>query len=218
MAYSTETDVEALLLEDISSTTTPNTTQVATWIDQADAYIDEFTGTLFDTALESSEIQSYDGRGFVRTDLGPIVSITSIYADQNGFNAESRDFQLLIEGLTASDDFYLDEFDSKMIHFKTSTTGNVPVRGIQNLKITYIHGHASVPALVNELSTLLTAQKVLVAKVSNNTFSSQDSITIGPIRIDKSSVTTGNLMALQNYINDRKKLLGTFQIKGRNII
>jgi len=218
MAYTTEAKIEALLEEDITASTTPTTAQVAVWIDEADAYIDEYSGSLFDTALVSSDIHSYDAKGFIRTDRGPIVSVSELLWNKAGFNATADDWQTLAEGTTSDKDFYLDEYDSKRINFKTSTTGNSPIYGIQNLRVTYIQGYETTPVLVSEVATLLVSQKVIMTKVYNNSFSSQDSISIGPISISKSNVTVGNLTSISDYISERKKLIGTFQVKGRNII
>jgi len=216
--YTTEANVEALLLESIDSSTTPNSTQVAKFITWADALIDERTGTLFDTALASSEVHSYDGSGYLFVDHGPIVSVSEILVDQNGFNSEAADWQSLSEGRLADNDFYVDEYHPRKINFKTSTTGISPVAGVQNVKVTYTYGHSSVPTIVEELSTALVAKKVLEAKIINNSFSSQDSISIGPIRIDKSNVTVGNLRQLQEYIDSLWTQVGSFQVKGRGLI
>ncbi len=218
MAYTDETKIEALLLESITTSSTPTSTQVNTFIEWADDLINSKTGTVFELNLASSEVHSYDGNGFVRVDKGPIVSVSSISVDQNGFNSATADWQTLSEGRLAANDFYIDEYDPRRINFKTSTTGNSPVRGIQNLKITYNYGRTTVPFIVEELSTALVVNKVLQAKIMSNTFSSQDSISIGPIRIDKSNVTSGNMRQVNDYIKTLWEQVGSFQVKGRNII
>ena len=211
MGYSAETDVEALLGTSIDGTTTPTSTQVATFISWADNYIDTYTGKKYSATTVTDEIyESEPIRVFLEGDVwegsellflkhSPIISVTSLY--RNTGSDKSPTWSLL----TLDTDFVIQDSIAGAILF----VQNKPKPIKRAVKITYVYGKSAVPGAVAELSAVLVAIMCLIAKGSSANAEDLGSIALGDLRVDYggSSTSTGSGELISNLGARRDALL-----------
>jgi len=225
--YTTEELVEAELGNDITISTTPTTAQVAMWIEEAEAEIDERTQSSFTSASVTDAIVPYDEHstfrssftnyGYsLRTDhnwtgttdfvylydengkkIAPILTITSLYRNKAGSNTQSDDWELLTENTGSGGDFFLDKLTGAI-----TFTQNKPTFGLnRGIKWSGTYGHSTVPKDVQKLATKLVARRVLQMKAKSSQFSSIDSISLESISISKNiSQTVMFIQSLESEI------------------
>jgi len=206
--YTTEANVEAYLGESITSGTVPSSTDLQIFLNWADKLINDYTGTAFKATTVTDEV--LDSEGFQRFKLPkrPIISVTNFYVDKAGLgSSNSPDWELRTEGRTNSEDFVILE-DEGILYFHT----NIPSAGKQNIKTTYTYGYSTTPKDVEKLATLLVVREILRARLADNLYSSQDTISVGPITVSKSG-TQGSIgvVELEKEINDLWRAVGTFK-------
>lgn len=209
MAYTSEANVEAYLGETFDSTTTPSSTEIAKFIEWADNQIDMFTGTKFEPTTVTDEIIDSNGQSWFRLPKRPIISVESFYVDKAGLgSSNSPDWEARTEGRTSSDDFVVYKDEGYLYFFN-----DVPSAGKANCKVSYTYGYSTVPKEVEYLSTLLVVREILKARLADNAYSSQDDITLGPIRISKSgSKSSIGVQELNEQIEEAWKAVGKFKI------
>tara|TARA_Y100000310_G_C20525540_1_gene735818 strand:- start:287 stop:925 length:639 start_codon:yes stop_codon:yes gene_type:complete len=208
MAYTTEANVEAYLGETFDGTTTPTSTDITLFISWADKLINDFTGTAFESTGVTDEILDSEGLERFKLPKRPIISVTSFYVDKAGLGSSSSpDWEARTEGRTNSEDFVILK-DEGVLYFHN----DIPSTGIQNIKTTYNYGYSSVPADVAKLATLLVVREILRARLADNLYSSQDTISVGPITISKVGTQASvGVNELEKEINDCWKAVGKFK-------
>jgi len=220
--YTSEALVEAEVLTDIDTTTKPTTTQVATWIEEAESLIDERTGTSFTAGTVTDAVLPFDVHnthrssifnfGYsVRADRGrftlidsvyltdenqkrvrPIISISSLSRNEASGNTASDDWDSLTENTGSSGDYIVDK-QSGLVSFHQ----NAPTLGLtRGIKWSGNFGFASIPAKVKTLATKLVARRVIQAKIKWSHTSSPDSFTLEGFSNRKN---TGQLV---NYLKE----------------
>jgi len=208
MTYTTEANVESYLGEAFDGSTTPSTTDITLFITWADKLIEDYTGTAFESTAVTAEI--LDSEGYTRFKLPkrPIISVTTFEVDKAGLgSSNSPDWEARTEGRTNSEDFVILK-DEGILYFHN----DVPSIGIQNIKITYNYGYGSVPKDVERLATLLVVKEILKARLADNLYSSQDSISVGPINISKAGTSsTASVRELDRDIEEAWKAVGKFK-------
>jgi len=234
--YTTETLVEAEILTDIDATTSPTTAQVAQWIEEAEAEIDELTQTSFTTttvtdeiipfdertALSLSSIRSdfkirrdvtfdYDKDSFFLTENGyrrsPITSITSL-STNSASDADTDSFTARTEQAGSGGDFIW--YENGLITW----IKNKPVFGNRRaMKTTFVYGHTSIPNNVKKLATKMVALRVIKAKANRSQISSIDPISLEGISIGKGiTQTTIYIQQLEKEIKELiEEVVGTFR-------
>jgi len=206
MTYTNEAKVEAYLGETFDGTTTPASTDIAIFVGWADKLINDYTGTAFESTTITDKILDSDGVQRYKLPHRPIISITNFNVDEAGLGATTN-WVARTEGRTGSENFVILE-EEGILHFHS----DIPPAGIQNIKTTYAYGYATVPADVEKLATLLVTREIVRARLADNTFSAQDSITVGPIRIQKSgSESAQGVTELNSEIDDMWKAVGRFK-------
>lgn len=221
--YTTVSKVASYLGEVIDATTTPSSSDVETFITRAEAEVDEITGTSFSTQTATAELYDYDKyavfvkepqlsqvgrvdhiyspiRNVVQLNNRPLISVTSLEVNQG--TVESPDWK----SLTENTDFikYCDEAVIALVRADA-----LPVENYQSIKVTYTYGYASVPPLVEKLTTLLVVKEVLRLKQMNSSYNSMDSISIETISISKSTSESVKLLRdVQDEIDKTIALVG----------
>jgi hypothetical protein len=206
MAYTSEANIEAYMGEAFDATTTPSTTNITLFITWAQALIDKYTGTKFEATTVTDEILDSEGGNRFKLPKRPIVSVTNFYIDNGGLG-NTTDWDELSEGRTGDEDFVILE-DEGVLYFHN----NVPRWGIQNIKTTYVYGYSTVPVDVAKLATLLVVREIVRGRIADNIYSSQDSISVGPISVSKAgSQSTSAVAELESEITDLWKAVGRFK-------
>ncbi len=220
MAYTTTDKVSAFLGETLSATTTPTSAQVEEFITRAEQEINYETGTNYTEETTTNELYDYDkhtvfhkepqlyqiGRvdhiyapikNVFKLNNYPIISVTKL--EVNRGTTQTADWKTLTEGT----DFivYKDEGTIALIR-----TDALPVEDWQSIRISYTHGHTTVPAIIERLATLMVAKEVIRAKQVTSSYTSIDSISIESISITKS---TRESVELLRSIQDEIDLLMT---------
>ena len=138
--YTNESLIEAELGTSITSSTTPNSTQLNQWIKEAETQIEGKLGQMFGSTTATNFVQSYDEHTSLKEDLSPvyssmghdysglnlntstflvdnnglriypIISITSLYRNVAG-DTEADSWELLTENTGSSGDFILDKLN-----------------------------------------------------------------------------------------------------------
>jgi len=208
MTYTTEANVEAYLGESFDETTTPSTSDIAIFIDWTDKLIQDYTGTAFESTAATDEILDSEGRERFKLPKRPIISVTTFEVDKAGLgSSNSPDWEARTEGRTNSEDFVILN-DEGVLHFYR----DAPSAGIQNVRVTYNYGYSSVPKDVERLATLLVVKEILKARLADNLYSSQDSISVGPINISKAGTqSTSSVRELDRDIEEAWKAVGKFK-------
>lgn len=219
MAYTTETLVEGYLRTTFDGTTTPSSTDIASWISWAEAEIDAKAQTTFGTAAVADEVYDYnehttwmtpealyfeeqvtreDSFRFLLHDTlqlknKPIVSITSVYKNTAGINS-AESWQLLTSG--AGGDYLSDLTNGRLIFIQ-----NTPRYGLRSAKVSYVYGYSSVPAVVQRLATLLVAREVISSAINLTVNQEGGSVQVGPIRVtDPSDFSLGFMRSMNDEI------------------
>ncbi|MHA1225125.1 MAG: hypothetical protein ACTSR2_00985 [Candidatus Hodarchaeales archaeon] len=128
-------------------------TQIDEWISAVSAWIDNFTGTTFET--ESDSYKLYDGDGTRELMIDDLVSLTKIeILDEDGNVDETID---------SSDEYYLYPANETPKYRIVLNTSNAPIavfpKGHQNIKVYGDFGYSSsVPEDVRLAATMLVSQ------------------------------------------------------------
>ena len=176
IAYTTAANIAGLLnlrsgasRLSFDGTTFPTLTEVNTFIDEADEYIDRHTNNSWkSTNVVSNEQHNYDGRlnkygAFIITlHKGPIQDLSSASGDKLEIYRNNAWEDILTTKTKGAapyeDDFFV---DTEFGHIYLHTT--FPNYGRNQIRVTYRYGNSSVPKDIQEASTKLAAIKVLSA-------------------------------------------------------
>jgi len=205
MAYITEADLESYLGETFDTTSVPTSAEVTEIIARTQAKIDTFTRTSFEATTESAQILDSDGLQRFRMPRMPLISVSSFEIDVGGLG-NTTDWEARTEGRQTEDFVVLKEEGILYFH------RNVPRAGVQNCRATYVYGYSTVPKEVENLALLLCTQAIVRSRLADNVYSSQDSITVGPITISKAgSNTIKGLEEFNTQVNEAWKEVGVFR-------
>jgi len=187
MVYTTPSEVSAELGGfSLTASSTPTSTQVESWISDAESEVNELTGRVWEsTAITSTsyEYQDYDGSGTIRLKKYPVISVQSLEYDAEGLGAASTVWSTLSEGRTSGENFILYK-EEGLINFHSSTNGATTPVGRQNMRLTYTHGTATTPNHVKRLTTLITAKRLIMSVASKAGSEEGGSISVGTISVD----------------------------------
>lgn len=166
-----------------------DSTAITNLITEAQAYVEKYTGQMFNTSTAFTEYQ--DGRAykdFVRDEdpyekdqiiltAHPLLTITGVY-----FLKEDGTTDTTVTK-------YWSDLEAGILTLKENKIPN----GTQNIKVTGTYGSASVPYLVQQLTALLAA-RMLMLTVTGGSWDSMTSYSLG-----SKSVTIGEV-----YVNVRE--------------
>lgn len=236
--YTSEILVEGELLTSITSSTSPNSSQLSTWIEEVESEIDELTETSYTEVTVTDEIMPYDdSNGWIsdtkiyptgRSDamsenrcsmfftyngikVKPILSVISLYRNTQSDDSNTDGWELLTEQTGSGGDFIVNKPTGMLTFIR-----NKPNWGSKRaLKSTFKYGGtAFINPLVRTLATKMVARRVLNAKVMKSQMSSIDDISLESITIQKGANKTVTLMKYldQDIENIKNKLVGTLKV------
>jgi hypothetical protein len=197
MAYTNTVEVGNYLGTTFDDTTTPTDVVVDGWILESDSYIDSYIGYTYGTSVNSTV---YIPCGTptdiitLETKYKPLYGIIDLYRN------DGTDFNPVYTKLVEGTDFIIHDLETATIKFLTPIKGGLS----RALKIdTLITGYGEVPELVQDVSTRLTAKKVIAHKVATTSLTSNERINVGPIGISNDSGGSITFIKqLNNEIND----------------
>lgn len=197
--YTTEALIEAFLGITIDATSSPTSTQLVEWIEEAEQEIDDRAGVSFTSVLNTNEIYNLDEYSYysrpafqshyycetmypelrLKLTKRPIVSVTSLFRNQASHTG-ADEWSALTENTGTGGDYVVDKRSGEIIFLRA-----FPIPQKRSVKITYNHGHSTIPKTVQRLATLIVAKTIVLYKMSNSQYSSTDNITIEGISISK---------------------------------
>ena len=203
MAYTTTDKVASYLQLDITSGTTPSTTDVEQWITEAEGAINQKVGHAYSTSSSTENIFSSNSLKdfWIPKDFLPLVSI-----DKLEINTGSNFDQTWVEK-TEGTDFLIVDLITGHLKFSPNTTLNAIEQSVR-MDLTY--GTSSVPAIVTSLATKMAAKNYLQSALMNVSIETNEEIGLGPIRIKSDSSNASQVLGnLSMEIEAQMKTLGT---------
>jgi len=192
----------------INSSTTPSSSVVSGWIDEARNEIDLTTGMIWTSTVASSEYHDYDGGGILRTYQKPILLITELLAESNGMNATSEGWYSLSEGRLITDDFIKYANPGEVVFHGTK----MPIMGNQNICISYTYGFETVPTKITRIATLIAARRTIESIQSGSATNEGGTVSVGTITVsDPTQFGTGRLKQIDDELKTLYSQLGTMK-------
>jgi len=223
MAYTDIANVSAYLQTTIDGTTTPASTTVQVWIDEACDEIDRITKSSFESNVVTDQIISTD------SDTG-IISATS-FDGTGAYNQPAPQDMIAIPNKkiltltaaaynTASDgetpvwvDLDLGYGSDCVLvgdNISILTPGLIIPRKKTGMKISYTHGNSSVPGFVQKMATRMVALDFINSGLSEEVSGGGGSIRVGDIQITESGRFTQDYVeSTQEWIDLKLRQLGT---------
>lgn len=193
VTYTTAQKVADYLQTTISTTSTPTTSTVESWITEYEDKINNEAGCSFTTSAVSDLYIATD----VERDVwfpkpyAPLVSITSLYLNSG------TDFSPTWTEKVEGTDFLIIDLETSKIKFSPSTSVKALDRGV---KVSFVYGYSSVPGEVTDLATKMVAKKYLQSIASTVNISTNEHIKVGPI--DISNDTSGLINFMRQLDSD----------------
>jgi len=182
----------------IGSTTVPSSTTVENWISEVESEINLRTGKIWTSSVVTDQILDYDGSGYIKLPVNPVLAVSTLSYEEKGLGASSESWVSLTEGRTNDYIFYVADGEIEL-----TGKGDVPGRGKQNIKITYTKGYADVPSYIQRLATLMAARRFIQSVVQGTAKDEGGSITVGNISItDPSNFSAGQVRDMDKEIEE----------------
>jgi hypothetical protein len=209
MSYTTIDLIEAelnLTSGTLTASSTPSSTDVTSWITEAESIINLQTGNVYSSTLESSVVFDWENNGDYILRVDPFISITSLE-----YSEEAAGDTPVWVAKTEDTDFYAYEEEGE-IEF---ITGNfTPIAGKRRFRLTYTTGTSSVPANVQRAATMMVANRLVGAVTANQAYEqSGGSVQVGTIKIDDPSAFSLNAYRAREEMTRQfiKDSVGTFK-------
>ena len=209
--YTTLALVQAELQgSEITASTTPSSSQVTTWIEEASAEIEIMTGEVFTSTTVSSEYLDYNSIDrILRIPKLPLISVTSVEYNKENNVASSADWVTLEEGQGKNYLVYKDEGEIEFISGNSATNKLLPKSGNKRIRVSYVYGHNSTPLEIQRLATLMVAYRTISSLVNSQANTEGGSVTVGPITVqDPTNFSVNYVKNLQSQIQDLKNNIG----------
>ena len=205
--YVSVDDIEARLRTTFGTATEPTETQVTTWIEDAQDYIDELAGRTWQGTATEIEYQDYNGGGVIITKKPGLQSVTTLeYTSDGGTTWNTI--------ASTGYDLYTD-YDT--IELTTDTlSGSYPAipRGNKKIRLTYVYGATSVPPRIKSLAEDMVVMDTVKSLVNSSANTQGGAVQVGPIRVDDPSMfSLQALKGMENSIKDRLDNLSNARIK-----
>jgi len=188
----TETDAEGYAQVSITSSSTPNTTQVTAWIEAAEADIREnhlaehiAENIYLDVPTEKSDHGVYDqeyniSTGTLTTNitqrtlhipltniLKPLREIIKLEKNDEAYS-DAPNWTTLTEGPADGSSFLLRQSGDKQQGYMLVFYDNYPLAGPKRIRLTYKYGHNVDPAKLREWAGKRVAVEILKARMGTN--------------------------------------------------
>ncbi len=154
--YTTQQQVENYLQIDISEDLA---SQMTSWIEMVEDYIDNYTGKEFDS---TTELRKFDGTGMISLCIDDATGVSSVYMTSDDATSSS--------GTLSNSDYHLYRFDNpnkspyNRIEINQNGSFSCWDRGKKNIWITGTWGYSSIPSDIKMVATKLVASLVVVGK------------------------------------------------------
>jgi hypothetical protein len=201
-SYTTTVDVSTELGGvSISTSSTPTTATVQSWISDASDEIDQLTGRIWGVnavTSDSYEYVDYDGSGRIRLKNYPIISIESVEYDSKGIGATSTTWSSIVEGRTSATHYI--SYKEEGILFLHSNVA-VPY-GMQNVRVAYTYGHTTTPRHIKRLCALIVAKRYIMSVANKGASVEGGSVSVGSISVsDPTSYVLNHLGRIETEID-----------------
>lgn len=223
MAYATTDDVAAYLGITIDGSSTPNTTTVSAYLDEASAWIDHITKTTYSSTTETDVIIDYssdttvtsavnfDATGALNIPATPdrvklphkdVISLVSVYFNSVGSTTTPSWVE---QDIGYGQDVILVNDTLQLLQ-----PTNWPLKDIGSIKATYTRGRSSVPDVVKSVCVYMASLQIMEGAQASSLTESGGSIRIGDIQIsDPSGFSTSFIKFTRDSLDKRLKELGT---------
>ena len=233
--YTTEVLIEAEILQDITVSTKPTTAQVAQWIEEAEAEIDEMTESSFTSVTTTDSIIPFtEETAFIVPTSnyfgGDIRSDTTRNSRENAFFLQDtcgiqRRPIVSITNLctnsssscgTSADSFtaLTEQTGSGGSFIVDCRTGRVTLLSCRpayghprGIKTTFVYGYSTtVPTLIKTLATKMVARRVIKSKIDSSNFLQVDNVSLETLSVTKNTQQmVVYLSSLDKEITELKK-------------
>lgn len=167
---------------------------MTTILSQANEELSASTGRIFSSTSVTDEYHDVaKNQVLFYLDNYPAITVSSVQHNTKSLT-DTPSWSTSTEGL--GNDYIYDAEESR-IRF----IDNFPLKGERRLKVDYISGYSTVPALVKELEILLATRKMINSAVYKSIIKGRDSFT--PIRLEE----------IESRINELTKMLGKQNIQ-----
>lgn len=221
--YTTFTDVASELGGvTLNASSTPTSTVVDGWIQDAEREVEVLTGQVFSTMSVSSttwEYHDYDGTGVIRLDNFPVQSIELLQYEEKGLGSnEAASWVTLLEGRSADENFVL-YGDVGAIRLYPNSTSNNPRKGRKNIRVAYTYGYTSVPREIKSLVTKMAAKRYIGSVANESSTTGGGAISVGAISIsDPTNYVMGRLTQIDSDIDRMmEKVVGRFRVTNYDV-
>lgn len=154
----------------------------------------------------------------VKTNFGPLISITSLSINSAGFNSADS-FTELTQQTGSGGSFFISDADAREIDF----VSDYPRLGDRSWKITYVYGYdrdstdrrvQSLLFAVERLTILLAAKAIITTKTTGAMFDSTRDVKIGAIEIKAGAMSGGQyLRSIEPEITELWKQIGELRVE-----
>jgi len=170
---------------------------VSSLISSSDALIEERTGRKFTHETGCVEYLSVEkGQKVFFLKNYPVITISSVEQNTSSFVTDTPSWSTSTAGL--GNDYIANDEDLRIGRIRF--IDNAPLEGEDRLKVTYDYGYTTPPALVQELSKLLTIRQLANSSVYKSIFKGYDNFT--PVRLEE----------IENRIEELFRLLAKQEI------
>ena len=160
---------------------------ISQMIDSSDELIEKETGRIFDTATATEYLNVEPGQRSFFLKNYPVISMISVERNL-AFVTQPPDWEEVDDGLGND---YLEDLDIGRIRW----INNFPLSGENSIKVIYNYGYSTTPAIVKELSILLTIRQISNSSLYKSVFKGYDNFT--PVRLNE----------IENRIEELKRIL-----------
>lgn len=184
----------SILTADYKYTDIPDS-QIQAMISSSDLLIETETGRTFNQTTGSVEYLSRDeeqSEFFLRN--YPVITLSSVEVNLNE-NAATENWETKVAGLGG--EYLANDRDLEVGRFRF--IDNFPNIQEDVIKVTYDYGYSSVPADIQELSTLLTIRQIAQSSVYKSIVTGQDNFT--PVRLNEIENRIQELIRLRKKSN-----------------
>jgi len=194
MVYTTITDVQNYLRTTFSSSTTPTDTYVNSLITDIDSEIDALTGTTWTSTANTEYFDLNQTTNRFIVSKYPLISITSVeYNDYTNTDPTFNPNWVAFDNNRLVGDFIITDKS---------------VSGENKVKIVYNYGHASVPADVKKLATLMVVKQIVASDDVAN--SGTESLSIGSLSLT-TNIGLNRMLNLDSSIEAQLKRVGKYK-------
>jgi len=194
---------------EITSSTTPTSSEVTTWIEEISAEIEVMTGEVFTSTVVSSSFIDYDGNNSLLIERFPLISVSEIRYNKQNVTSSTTEWVTLEEGYGKNYIVYTDTGEIEFINGNGATNTLIPKAGKKKLCVSYVYGYNNTPLEVQRLATVMAARRLINALVNSQANTEGGEVTVGPITVkDPSSFNLNQIKSLDNEIKDLRARIG----------